>query len=495
MNPHVDLATISIHLRNQYSGLASELSDKTGRSVDLGSVPAPTWDCIAGYRFDAVWLMGVWQRSPKSVDSANRNNHLLDEFKRALPDFQPQDNIGSAYSLRDYIVDKPLGGPEGLAVARRELARRGIRLILDFVPNHVALDHPWVSEHPEYFIPGNPDDTKNDPESFVEVNRKIFAYGRDPYFPAWRDVVQLNAFHSGLRQAAIETVTNIASQCDGVRCDMAMLLLNAIFERTWGTRAGQKPTTEYWAGLISAIKRTRPEFLFIAETYWDREWELQQQGFDFCYDKRFYDRLAHGNAEELRSHLRADPDYQMSLLRFIENHDEQRAAAVFSFQKERAAAVAMATVPGLKLFHEGQLEGRKIRLPVFLRRRPLEPVNQSLKEFYVTLFRFIDTSIFRQGDWTLFHCTGWPDNSTYQNLLAWSWIKENDHYLVIINFSRIPAQGRVQVLWDELREKTCRLLDTFSGETYGRNGDEMRDPGLYVGLIPWGFHFFRCQII
>jgi hypothetical protein len=472
-----------------------ELSEKTGRYVDLGSVSSLTWDRIAGHGFNSVWLMGVWQRSPASIAVANCNNRLIEEFKRALSDFQPQDNIGSAYSVRRYVVDQGLGGPEGLAVARRELARRGIRLILDFVPNHVALDHAWVAEHPEYFIQGNPDDAKNDPESFVELNGKIFAYGRDPYFPAWQDVLQLNAFHPGLRQTALETILSIAGQCDGVRCDMAMLLLNSIFERTWGRRSGLKPTTEYWADLIAAVKKTYPEFLFVAEAYWDTEWELQQQGFDFCYDKRFYDRLANGNAEEVRSHLRADLNYQAKLLRFIENHDEQRAGTAFSFQKEFAAAVAMATLPGARLFHEGQLEGRKIRLPVFLRRRAAEAVNQPVEDFYTKLLRFIKALVFREGNWALCNCTGWPDNSTYRNLLAWRWIKETDRYLIIINFGDRPAQGRVQVLGDEIPGKTWRLLDQFSTETYERDGDQMLDPGLYVDLNLWGYHFFRLEIL
>jgi hypothetical protein len=439
--------------------------------------------------------MGVWQRSPASIAVANRNNSLLEEFKRALPDFQPQDNIGSAYSVRGYVVDQPLGGAEGLAVARRELARRGIRLILDFVPNHVALDHRWIGHRPEYFIQGSPDDAKNDPESFVDINGKIFACGRDPYFPAWRDVLQLNAFHPGVRQAAVETLANIASQCDGVRCDMAMLLLNSIFERTWGSRAGEKPPTEYWADLIAAIKTAQPEFLFIAEAYWDREWDLQQQGFDFCYDKRFFDRLAHGKAEDLRAHLSAPVEYQSKLLRFIENHDEQRAAAAFSFPKERAAAVAMATGPGLKLFHEGQLEGRKIRLPVFLRRRPAEPADQTLEQFYKQLLDVTKPSVFREGEWSLCHCTGWPDNSTFQNLLSWIWIKENERYLIVINFSDNAAQGRVQVDGVELGGKTWRLVDTLSGEAYERGGNEMQNPGLYVELNSWGCHFLRLEIL
>ena len=350
----------------------SELSARAGTSVTLSSVPAAEWDALAAHGFDAVWLMGVWERSPAGIAIANRNNSLLDDFKRALPDFRPQDNVGSPYCVRRYVVDEHLGGPEGLAVARQELAKRGIRLILDFVPNHVAPDHPWVTEHPEYFVQGNLDDAKNDPASFLNLGGRVFACGRDPYFPAWQDVLQLNAFQPGLRQAVLETVSSIASQCDGIRCDMAMLLLNSIFERTWGSRAGQRPATEYWRDLIPAVKKTYPDFLFIAEAYWDLEWELQQQGFDFCYDKRLYDRLEHDNAESVRLHLCADLAYQAKLLRFIENHDEPRAAATFSSAKERAAAVTIATLPGARLFHEGQFEGRKIRLPVFLGRRPAE---------------------------------------------------------------------------------------------------------------------------
>ena len=111
---------------------------------------------------------------------------------------------------------------------------------------------------------------------------------------------------TGLRQAVIETVSEIAEQCDGVRCDMAMLVLNAIFERTWGGRAGSRPASDYWTAVIPAIKGRHPEFRFIAEAYWDLEWELQQQGFDFCYDKKLYDRMEHGPAESVRLHLLAD---------------------------------------------------------------------------------------------------------------------------------------------------------------------------------------------
>ena len=93
----------------------------------------------------------------------------MEEFRRALPDFEPEDNVGSPYCVRRYVVDDHLGGPEGLAIARLELSNRGMNLILDFVPNHVAPDHPWVAEHPEYFIRGNADDAEHDPSSYINI--------------------------------------------------------------------------------------------------------------------------------------------------------------------------------------------------------------------------------------------------------------------------------------------------------------------------------------
>ena len=484
----------SIYEINTWVRLA-ELSASRGTSVTLSSVPAAEWDAIAAHGFDAVWLMGVWERSPAGIAIANRNQNLLDDFRRALPDFRPQDNVGSPYCVRRYVVDGHLGGREGLAAARQELAKRGIRLILDFVPNHVAPDHPWVATHPEYFVQGNLDDAKNDPASFVNLGGHVFACGRDPYFPAWQDVLQLNAFQPGLRQAVMETVSDIASQCDGIRCDMAMLVVNSIFERTWGSRVGTQPSTEYWRDLIPATKKTYPAFLFIAEAYWDLESELQQQGFDFCYDKRLYDRLEHSSAESVRLHLSADLAYQAKLVRFIENHDEPRAAATFSPSKLRAAAVTVATLPGARLFHEGQFEGRKIKLPVFLGRRPAELEDKSLQIFYHWLLDAINSPVFRNGRWDLCTRTGWPDNSSYRNLVAWAWVKDKDRCLIIVNLSDSGAQAQVQVPWDELRGKTWRLADVFSGQTYERNGDDMRDPGLYVDLKPWNCHFFRLHAL
>jgi hypothetical protein len=469
----------------------SELSRKYGKKITLSSIPAAEWDAITAYGFDTVWLMGVWERSPAGIAIANQNQTLLEDFRRALPDFRPDDNVGSPYCVRRYVVDGHLGGPDGLAIARQELSKRGMNLILDFVPNHVALDHSWVAEHPEYLIHGNADDARNNPSSYIESGGTVFALGRDPFFPAWPDVVQLNAFAPGLRQAAIDAVSSIAQQCDGIRCDMAMLFLNEIFERTWNGRAGRRPATEYWADLILTVKKNYPGFLFIAEAYWEMEWQLQQLGFDFCYDKKLYDRLEHSNAENIRLHLCAAPPYLTKLLRFIENHDEPRAAATFSSAKQQAAALTIATLPGIKLFHEGQFDGRTVRLPVFLGRRPEEPVDRDLQGFYKKLLGAIDKSVFRDGQWSLCERTGWSDNMTCQNLVAWSWLKDDDRYLIIVNLSDQPAQSQVKVPWTDVVGE-WRLSDAISGATYERDGDAMRSPGLYVELGPWKYNLFNC---
>ncbi|HEX7285137.1 MAG TPA: alpha-amylase family glycosyl hydrolase [Candidatus Angelobacter sp.] len=473
----------------------NELSRRHERWIKLGNVPAEEWDRLAGQGFDAIWLMGVWERSPAGRAISLGTSAIVEECRRTLMDFSPDDVSGSPYCIRRYVVDAHLGGEAGLAAARKELARRNLRLLLDFVPNHVAPDHPWVTEHSDYFIQGTKDDLEKDPASFMlAANGAVLARGRDPYFPAWPDTVQVNAFSPGLRQAAIATLKEIAAQSDGVRCDMAMLLLNSIFSRTWKDRAGAAPASEYWRDVIGAVRRQFPGFLFIAEAYWDLEWELQQQGFDFCYDKRLYDRLEHENAASVHGHLTADMEYQEHLIRFLENHDELRSAATFFDAKGRAAAMIMMTTPGAKLLHEGQFDGAKVKLSVHLGRRPLEPVNTELRGFYRDLLRLVSEHRLLEAEWQQCECQGWPDNPSNNNLLAWCWTKDGLRSIAVVNYSDSPSQGMVRLPWGDLGQRTWKLSDDINRQLFDdRDGNTLSASGLYVSLPPWGYHFIRLE--
>ena len=467
----------------------NELSVRYGRPVTLGDVPGEVWDTVAPPGVDTVWPMGVWERSPAGLEIALRDEGLRASFRDALPDLTDADIAGSPYCVRDYVVDASLGGPDGLAAARTRLAARGLRLILDHVPNHVAPDHPWLTSGPDRLVRGTAHDLARAPADFVEAGGEVYARGRDPYFPPWPDVVQLNAFSDALREATVDTLVSIGDQADGVRCDMAMLLMNDIFGKTWGDRAGTAPAEDFWPYVIPRVRARHPGLLFVAEAYWDLEGALQQQGFDHCYDKRLYDRLLHESAESVRAHLGADLAHQRGLVRFLENHDEPRAAATLPGDRGRAAAVAVATLPGATLWHEGQFEGRRVRPPVFLRRRPQEPVDEPLRDFYGRLLPAADTV--RRGDWRPLTPTGFPDNDTHRDLLAWTWTHADARHLVVVNDSDRPARARLPLPWDDLKGRVCRATDLLTGAVYDRDGDELADCGLFVSLEGWGCHVLK----
>ncbi|MCC6585320.1 MAG: alpha-amylase [Bryobacterales bacterium] len=435
----------------------AELSTRYQQTISLANVPPIEWDQLQQLGIDTVWLMGVWKRSEEGIRIARTLPELQPEYKRALPDFEPSDVAGSPYCIADYTVDPQLGGEAGLAKARADLSSRGIKLLLDFVPNHTAPDHRWTTEHPEYYLqPLRP--------------------GRDPHFPPWTDTVQLNAFADEYRSAAVASLRRMAAMCDGVRCDMAMLLISNVFSRTWNLPA---PAAEFWETVIPAVKQTRADFLFIAEAYWDLEPALLGEGFDYCYDKRLYDRLVHENAASVRAHLGADLKYQSRLIRFLENHDEPRAAATFAPDRHRAAAVATYSLPGATLIHHGQLHGAKRKLPVQLRRYPpdrTDPRDPDLYRFYKAVLTTRPTAT----NWTLL-------TTSNPSLLAWLW---EGGPLVIVNFSDAMAEGRVHI--PNLPD--CILHDPHEGVTFERRGAEMAEPGLWVRLAPYASHYFELVV-
>lgn len=193
----------------------------------------------------------------------------------------------------------------------------------------------------------------------------------------------------------------------------------------------------------------------------------------------------------MRLHLLADRVYQDGLVRFVENHDEPRAASVLEPGKEKAAAVATLTQTGARLVHDGQMEGRKVRLPVFLGRSPPEPVDADLVEFHRSLLAALDDPTFRTGVWRLCERSGWPGNDSFGNLAAWCWEGER-RWLVVVNLGATTAIGHVRAPWNDLRGQHWRLVDPTADAVFDRAGDDLCD-GLYVELGPWRWHLFRVE--
>ncbi len=486
----------------------ADLERIAGRPMTLADVPDDVWDDVARPGIDAVWLMGVWQRSPLGAAIARSEPSMVDAQRAALDDGTDADVVGSAYCIRDYVVDDRLGGDEALTAARAALAARGVRLVLDFVPNHVAPDHPWVRSRPELFVHGSRDDLDREPASFLDVDGRVFARGRDPFFPAWPEVLQLDASSAALRTAAAELVARLTDRCDGLRCDMAMLMLDDVFHRTWGDRASGGPAPDggrgYWPTVIGAARAIRPDFAFWAEAYWDLEPVLLEQGFDACYDKRLYDLLVRrAPAAEVRAHVSADPALQRRTVRFVENHDEPRAAAAFEPAAHRAALVTVFTLPGVALLHEGEADGRHVRVPVTLGRRPLEPRDAALRQFVDRLLDALAGGL-RHGDWTLVRVEGWPDNDSAERLAAWCWTGDASRHLVVVNLSGERADGVVRLDWDDPRadhgddprdgpSAAVVFDDLLSGERYVRDRSQLVEDGLYVALEGHAVHLLRTR--
>ena len=161
-----------------------DLSRGAGRRLTLAELSAAQWAAVTPPGVDAVWLMGVWERSPAGLSIANDNPALWADFRAALTDVQTADVIGSPYCVRRYVVDAAFGGPVGLAVARAALADRGVRLVLDYVPNHVAPDHPWVTSSPEMFIQGLDHDAGGRSGRVVDGGRPCPRARTGPVLPA-----------------------------------------------------------------------------------------------------------------------------------------------------------------------------------------------------------------------------------------------------------------------------------------------------------------------
>jgi hypothetical protein len=235
------------------------------------------------------------------------------------------------------------------------------------------------------------------------------------------------------------------------------------------------------------VREKVPGFCFMAEVYWDLEWTMQQQGFDYTYDKRLYDRLHARTPRPVREHFHAGLDYQNKLARFLENHDEPRAATTFPSGVHEAAAVITFLSPGLRFFHQGQFEGRLKRISPHLGRAPVEPLNMELGKFYSKLLEILRQPAFRQGNWQLLECVpAWEGNGTWDSFLAFLWqASSSERWLVAVNYAPTRSQCYVHLPFADLAGHSWRLQDHLSTDTYDRDGTDLHTRGLYLDMHAW----------
>jgi len=204
MNPSPPACYPSLYQANTRVWL-TELARALGRPATMDDIPDAELDRLAELDFDWVWFLSVWQTGAAGRQISRSNPEWRREFQETLPDLREEDIAGSGFAITGYTVAENLGGDAALARLRTRLRKRGLKLMLDFVPNHMALDHPWVETNPEFFIQGSELDLARAPQNYTWVKRKqgdlLLAHGRDPYFPGWSDTLQLNYANPETQQA------------------------------------------------------------------------------------------------------------------------------------------------------------------------------------------------------------------------------------------------------------------------------------------------------
>src|SRR5580704_1680394 len=468
-----------------------QLSAKLGKLIRLGDVPDSEWDALAARGFDIVWLMGVWQRSPESRRIALADPANAPQYDRALPGWKPEDVISSPYAVAGYSPDPRIGTWESLDLVREKLHARKMALYLDFVGNHTALDHPWTREHPAFYFQVTQQEFENEPGGFCRVETPkgavFIALARDPYFPPWKDAAQLNHFHPRMRAAQLEELRSIARHCDGVRCDMAMLHLNSICAWVWGRfLSGVKPPEkEFWTEARAAV----PDLALLAEAYWGTEPRLLDLGFSFAYDKELYDEVRDLKIEEIRARLTCAAALQGRLARFLENHDEARREAVFGNERLQAVGTLMGTLPGMRFYHQGELEGRRIHLPITLRMAADEPADTATSSFFDKILAISREDAFHSGTWNMLPISSEGDSSS-GNLIVYEWRSEKARKVIAVNLSSGAAQGRVHLADRVQSSKNYVFYDELNDVRYPRSGEELSNLGLFIRREAFEAHLF-----
>lgn len=459
----------------------------------LADIPPQEFQALADMGIDMVWMMGVWHLGPYGLNLDRTTPSLLQEYAQVLPGYTTEDIIGSPYAVTNYTCNPELGTDEDIQALRKMLNSMGLLLMLDFVPNHSAVDCPWTTTNMDYYVRAPPN--SGPPYNSNQYLPNGIAYGSDGYGDAWMDTAQLNYWNPALVQARIDQLLYVASLADAIRCDVAYLVLNDQIAQNWGSQMAAwgytQPSEEFWSVAISAVKQTYPDVIFLGEVYYPLQPALQAVGFDYTYDKSLLDNLVSQNVGSVSGWLGSNSDsFITHSAHFLSNHDEVRAVAAFGeWYIADAAALVTYTLPGMRFFWEGDFNGFSAKLDIHLRRETDEPTNLSVWDFYaINLFPIISDPVFKYGTWSGLL----PIQNSDGGIMAWGWQYKNEKRLCVLNFTPNQDGGAIVVSNAEAvnGNDTIPVTDLLSGVTYYRSATAMRTTGLDVLVNSWWAQIF-----
>jgi glycosidase len=462
-----------------------ELSKKYGKSITkIKDIPLEEFDYLKENGIEIVWMMGVWKLGTYGLEFDKK----LD-YSDVLPDWTEDDVIGSPYAISEYTCNPSIGSNDDLVWLREELHSRNMKLMLDFVPNHSAIDAPTAS-NPKLYIRA-PEGKKN-PNKYTDSG---IAFGRYNYdADPWKDVIQWNYWEPETREIMKDNLMTILSYADGARCDVASLMLNDAFEKTWKEELDywgyKRPENEFWEYAFNEVKKKYPNAILLAEVYGDWEIEsLYKVGFTYTYDKELLDKLE-GSASDVNEYIHSrNIEYWDHSAHFVENHDENRIVYNVNgnIEKAKAAGTIAATLGGMIFMNHGQWSGFRNKLDVHLRRGADEAEDTGIKKYYERLMKIVQDPAFTGSNYYfVYNMSGEKSN----DFIAYLREDGNSHYLVVVNYSDGTGCANVPIYNIE-GNGDHPIHEVIDDVEYIRNVDSIRNEGLIVCLKPWQSQIFK----
>ena len=461
-----------------------ELSKKYGKNITkLKDIPTEEFDSFAENGVDIVWMMGIWKLGEYGI-IYDRNF----TYENYLPDWTVEDIIGSPFAITEYVCNPELGTDDDIFNLRIELNIRGIKLMLDFVPNHSAHDSEKAYSDPFMYIraPGGITDESR-------FNSRGLAFGSDMGRLPWKDVIQYNYWEYKTIEYMKDNFKKVLTLADAAICNRAYLILNDIFQESWRAELNAynytKPEQEFWTYAIEEVKKINPNSILLAEAYnEDYSKKLIELGFDYAYDKTLIEKIFTSTSAVKEYMKSKDSTFLDTSCHFAENHDELRIAFKTGgdYNKAMAVGTLAATFGGMIFINHGQWEGKKNKLDIHLRRATYESDNLIVKNYYRKLSKVLLEPAFRSSNFYF------VDNMTGQkkdDFIAYIKEEGDNHFIVIVNFS--STQGCAYVPIHNIKGyRYCLVHEALSDQEYIKTVKDAQS-GMLICLDAWESQIFQ----